>query len=142
MWNKYGVPKRIISDRGAAFVSKIVERVNNLFGIKKLSTTSYHPQTNGLTEKFNDTLITMLKNFVTTENYGDWPSILKGLLFCYRTTTHASSGFSPFYLLFNRQPRLLLDTSLRVNYNNELMLTHDGSYADTVSNSIKSAIFE
>ncbi|KAN0015042.1 hypothetical protein ACTFIU_001364 [Dictyostelium citrinum] len=124
---RFGAPKRIVSDRGTNFLSKVIEQVNTLFGIKKLSTTSYHPQINGLTENFNKTLITMLKNFVTTENYGEWPSILRALLFAYRTIVHSSTGFSPFYLLFNRQPRLPIDTFLRVNYNNELILTYNDS---------------
>ncbi|KAN0050039.1 hypothetical protein ACTA71_003139 [Dictyostelium dimigraforme] len=138
---KYGIPKRIVSDRGTNFLSNIFQKVNNFFGIKKLSTTAYHHQTNGLTENFNKTLIQMLKSFVNSENYGDWATTLRALLFAYRTTTYSSTGFSPFYLLFNRQPNLLFDTLLGVNYNNELILSHYGSYADTVKNGIKRELF-
>ena len=57
---QHGVPSQLLSDRGLAFVSKIMFEVYNLLEIKKISTTAYHPQTDGLVERYNRTLIDML----------------------------------------------------------------------------------
>ena len=56
----HGVPGQLLSDRGAAFLSRLLKEICNLLGVKKINTTAYHPQTNGLTERFNRTLTYML----------------------------------------------------------------------------------
>ena len=53
---RHGVPGQLLSDRGAAFLSRLLKEICNLLGVKKINTTAYHPQTNGLTERFNRTL--------------------------------------------------------------------------------------
>ena len=57
---RHGVPKELLSDRGAAFLSKLMAEVYELTGIHKLNTTAYHPQTDGLVERFHRTLTDML----------------------------------------------------------------------------------
>jgi transposase InsO family protein len=57
----FGPPKIMGSDKGTEFVNKIVEQLCNACGIEHRVTSAYHPQANGHTERFNGTLITMLK---------------------------------------------------------------------------------
>ena len=57
---RHGVLGQFLSDRGAAFLSRLLKDICNLLGVKKINTTAYHPQTNGLTERFNRTLTDML----------------------------------------------------------------------------------
>ena len=57
---RHGAPQELLSDRGANFLSDLVSEVCKLFDVKKLNTSGYHPQTNGLCERFNSTLIQML----------------------------------------------------------------------------------
>ena len=57
---RHGVPGELLSDRGPAFLSKLMLEVCELMGTKKLNTIAYHPQTDGLVERFNCTLTEML----------------------------------------------------------------------------------
>ena len=72
---RHGAPKRILTDRGANFLSEMFQKVNGLLGIQQSSTTAYHPQTNALTERFNRTLVDMLSIYVG-ENQDDWDEFL------------------------------------------------------------------
>ena len=62
--SQHGVPRELLSDRGKAFLSKLMYEVYELLRIKKVSTTTYHPQTDGLVERFNRTLTSMLAKTV------------------------------------------------------------------------------
>lgn len=73
-----------------------------------MRTTLYHPQTDGLVERFNQTLKAMLKKFVS-ETGKDWDKWLPFLLFAYREVPQASTGFSPFELLYAHPVRGPLD---------------------------------
>ncbi|KAM9999378.1 hypothetical protein ACTFIZ_002933 [Dictyostelium cf. discoideum] len=142
IYTRYGAPKKLVSDRGKNFLSNVVSGINKLFGVHKLTTTAYHPQCDGQTENFNNTLINMLKAFIGNELYGNWGELLRCVLYSYRITPHVSTGFSPFFLLFNRQPTLPLDTTLNVNfYSNSLRLDFAENYAQSVSNNLKRAFW-
>jgi len=72
--------------------------------ITQLRTSVYHPQTDGLVERFNQ----MLRKAVEADGQ-NWDQLLPYLMFSIREVHHASTGFSPFELLYGRQPRGLLD---------------------------------
>ena len=61
---RHGVPAELLSDRGKAFLSSLMEDIYKLMGIHKVSTTAYHPQTDGLVERFNRMLTDMLAKTV------------------------------------------------------------------------------
>ena len=103
---RHGVPCQLLSDRGAAFLSRLMIEVCNLLGVKKINTIAYHPQMNGLTERFNRTLTDMLAKKVDKSGR-DWDTHLRFVLFAYRTSMQESTKESPFYLLYSRDPRLL-----------------------------------
>ncbi|UYV68373.1 hypothetical protein LAZ67_5004125 [Cordylochernes scorpioides] len=63
---RHGAPQYLISDRGSQFTSNLMEEVMKMCKIKHCFTTSYHPQTNGLTERLNRTLINMLSMYVNS----------------------------------------------------------------------------
>ena len=77
-------------------------------GIKALRTSPYHPQTDGLVERFNKTLKAMLRKVLKGEKR-DWDRMLPYVLFAYREVPQATVGFSPFELLYGRDPRGPLD---------------------------------
>ena len=77
-------------------------------GVKKLRTSPYHPQTNGQCECFNSTLLNML-GMLTPKQKKDWKSHVPALVHAYNCTRNAATGFSPYYLLFGREPRLPVD---------------------------------
>ncbi len=101
--SRHGCPTKIISDRGKSFLNEIVDQITSSLSIKHLKTSGYHPQTNGLTERFNRTIAEILSLYVSS-NQKDWDIILPLLLFAYRTSTHSSTNETPFYLLHGRNP--------------------------------------
>ena len=105
-----GIPDELLADQGSNFVSELLNQLSSLLrtGIRRIKTSPYHPQTDGLVERFNGTLKRMLRRFVQ-EAPGAWDELLPYLLFSYREVPQASTGFSSFELLFGRHVRGPLD---------------------------------
>jgi transposase InsO family protein len=106
---QHGFPSTLLSDRGPNFMSELMEAVLTLFHVQKLNTTAYHPQTNGLTERFNKSLTTMLTHF-TNKKQSDWDTYIPYVLLAYRSAPHPLLKFSPFYVLYGREVRYPFDT--------------------------------
>ena len=104
----FGIPKRLHSDQGANFESKVIRELCVLLGVEKSRTTPFHPMGNGACERFNRTLIRMLGT-LPSDKKSAWPKHIGMLVLAYNATPHDSTGFSPFYLLFGRQPCLPVD---------------------------------
>ncbi|UYV62854.1 hypothetical protein LAZ67_2002159, partial [Cordylochernes scorpioides] len=105
---RHGAPQYLISDRGSQFTSNLMKEVMKTCKIKHCFTTSYHPQTNGLTKRLNRTLINMLSMYVNTDQK-NWDEILPFITHAYNTTIQETTGYSPFFLMFGREPTSLLD---------------------------------
>ena len=97
-----GPPLQLHSDQGRNFESHILSDLCQAFGVKKSRTTPYHPMGDGLVERMNRSLLTLLRTYVESENL--WEEHLQLLLFVYRTTRHSSTGFSPYEILFGSNP--------------------------------------
>ena len=115
LWDKfivhYGLPKKILTDQGQNFESQLVADLCELMGVKKIWTSPYHPQTNGQCERFNSTLINMLGTLPREKN-SEWKNHVGTLVHAYNCTRNSAMGFSPYYLMFGRQPRLPVDVAL------------------------------
>lgn len=90
LFSRVGFPKCIVTDQGYNFMSELLKQVYKLLGIKGVRTTPYHPQTDGLTERFNQTLKQMLRKFVVDKS-DDWDQWLPYLLFAYREVPQTST---------------------------------------------------
>ena len=99
LFSRVGIPDEILTDQGTNFTSRLMQQFHTQLGITALKTTPYHPQTDGLVERFNQTLKRMLQKFVA-DTGKDWHRWLPFLLFAYREVPQASTGFSPFELLY------------------------------------------
>ncbi|XP_055717354.1 uncharacterized protein LOC129810649 [Salvelinus fontinalis] len=112
LWNNifcvYGFPRRIHSDQGANFESKLIAELLSAAGVQKSHTTPYHPMGNGGVERFNRTLGNMTRALPTRAKHR-WPQKLKSLTFAYNCTVHETTGHAPFQLMFGRTPRLPVD---------------------------------
>ena len=104
----YGFPEKFISDQGRNFESDLIKELCKIAGVQKLHTTPYHPQGNGQCERFNSTLCNMLGT-LSEEEKSDWKSYLECMTHAYNCTKHASTTYSPYYLMFGRHPRLPID---------------------------------
>ena len=99
---KYGLPSTLHSDQGRNFESSMLQQTLDAFGIRKSRTTAYHPEGDGMVERFNRTLLQLLRTY--TETQEEWERYLPFVLFAYRTAVHSSTGVSPFELMFGRSP--------------------------------------
>ena len=102
---KYGFPLTIHSDQGSEFENRVIHDIVRLLGSVKTKTTPYHPQSDGLVERFNRTVISMLAMFVTPEKT-NWDDLLPLLMLAYNTSVHASTGHTPFRVAFGEECNL------------------------------------
>ena len=128
----FGVPEALLSDRGTNLLSHLMQDVCKLLGIRKLNTTAYHPQCDGMVERFNRTLKTILRKHAA--RFGtQWDRYLPGVLWAYRNTPHDSTGEKLSFLLLGHDCRTpteacyLPDTPAQVtsveDYREELVLS-------------------
>ena len=106
-FSSVGIPLEILTDQGFNFMSKLLKEVYHLMEIKPIRTSPYHPQTDGLVERFNQTLKAMLRR--SAEEGKDWDKLLPYVLFAYREVPQETTVFSPFELLYGREVRVPLD---------------------------------
>ena len=109
-----GLPKKILSDQGRNFEIVLIANLCKVRGAKKLRTTLYHPHTNSQCERFNSTLIGMLET-LPLKYKSDWNSSIGVLVHAYNCTENATTGFSPYFLMYGRQPQLSVDIYPWVN---------------------------
>lgn len=105
VWKHHGTPDEIISDRGSVFVSKFMRRLYDLLRIRPTPSTAFHPQSDGQTERVNQTLEQILRIF-TTRRQDDWSDFLPIAEFAYNNSLHSATGFSPFYATYGYHPNL------------------------------------
>uniref|UniRef100_A0A8C5Q151 ribonuclease H n=1 Tax=Leptobrachium leishanense TaxID=445787 RepID=A0A8C5Q151_9ANUR len=108
VFSRVGIPKDLLTDQGTPFMSRVTKELCKLFKVTHLRTSVYHPQTDGLVERFNKTLKSMLKKVVDKDGK-NWDYLLPYLMFAIREVPQSSTGYSPFELLYGRHPRGLLD---------------------------------
>lgn len=109
----YGFPSRLHSDQGRNFESAVIQELCKLANIEKSRTTPYHPQGNGMPERFNQTLLNMLGTLEDSEK-SNWKAHIPALVHAYNSTKHESTGLTPHFLMFGRHPRLAIDAFLGI----------------------------
>ena len=103
VFSRLGLPEEVLSDQGTNFMSDLMKMVFQLLSIKHLKTSPYHPQTNGMIERFHATLKSMIRKLCTQPK--EWDKWLPYVCFAFRDSPHTATGFSPFELLFGRNVR-------------------------------------
>jgi hypothetical protein len=105
---KYGVPAAILSDQGTHFHNQLMQAMSKLLGYNHTYSTTYHPQSNGMIERFNATFVPQIAKLQDKE-HNNWDEFLSSVVFAYNTGTHSTTQYSPFQLLYGREPRLPAD---------------------------------
>ena len=97
-----------MSDQGTEFTGDMIAALCKLLGIEKIRTTPYHPQTNGSAERVHQTLQWMIGK-LDPEKRQKWPLHIGSVLIAYNATRSQVTGYSPYFLMYGRQPRLPVD---------------------------------
>ncbi len=131
---RHGCPTKLLSDRGKNFMSELMQSVCATLGVKKIQTSPYHPQSDGMVEKFNSTILKILSMYCE-KNQRDWDEYLSLALFAYRTATHESTGESPFYLLYGRDAIL----PVNLHYNIPTTYADERAYKEVLTERLQDA---
>ena len=105
---RFSVPEQLHADQGRQFESQLMSEVCKLLGIHKTRTTPYHPQSDGLMERFNRTMLNMLAA-CAKDNPFDWEKHIRKICMECNSSVQASTGFAPFYLMFGWRAKLPVD---------------------------------
>ena len=109
-FSQYGTPKTIVSDRGTTFTSGYWSTLCYYLAIKRCLSTAYHPQTDGQTERANQTLEAYLRCYVNWQQ-DNWASMLPAAEYASNSARNASTGKSPFEMVYQFSPTLGLNPS-------------------------------
>ena len=104
----FGAPAYLVSDQGKAFTGHVITHLCELYGVQKLKTSPYHAQTKGQVKPMNQMIISMIGK-LEEDRKACWSEHLPELLLAYNATCSAVTGYSPYYLLFSRRPRIPVD---------------------------------
>ena len=137
---RHGCPGKILTDRGTHFNNQLLKGLLKKFEITHLMSTPYHPQTNGLVERFNRTLIEALAR-TATNHLNDWDKFIAPVLFAYRTSAHSTTKISPFFLVYGREAKLPTDSTEMEEESNLIEhIDHQVTHLSDVRNDVQQQI--
>ena len=102
VYNAFGVPKMVVSDRGREFRNQLDTKLAELYRIHRVCTTPQNPRSNGLVENMNKTLKDQLHHYINARQ-SDWDVFLTTVQLMYNSTVNAATGYTPFYMMFGRE---------------------------------------
>jgi len=108
---RHGCPKEILSDQGKEFCNEVVNTLCQNFRIRHALSSPYHPQTNGLVERYNQTLCHTLAKYAE-QQHEEWDKLISVALFAYRTRVHTATKHEPFSLVYGRNAVLPIEFDL------------------------------
>ena len=129
-FTQYGWPEKLLSDQAPQFEGKLFTALMKEANIKKIRTTPYRPQGNAQCERFNRTLISMLGTLPNMVK-GEWQDWVSSLTHSYNCTVCKTTGFSPYFLMYGREPNIPIDLEL------ELPNRHEKGNAKTYAAKMK-----
>ena len=134
----FGFPRRLMSDQAAEFTGAVISELCDLLGVTKIRTLPYHPHTNGTIERVHQTLRRMIAK-MDPEKRAKWPSHLGPVLIAYNATRSLITGYSSYFLMFGRRPRLPVDLLFPTVRRDENSRTTD-EYVSSLYDKLKSAL--
>ena len=131
----FSLPEQLHSDQGRQFELNLISEMCRLLQIQKSRTTPYHPQIDGLVERFNRTLLDMLSTSIK-DHQGTWKDHVRAVYMAYNTSVQPTTGFTPFYLMFGRQACIPVDVMFG---SSPVANMSQSDYATTLKQSLTSA---
>ena len=120
--NTFGPPAEVITDNGREFNNSAFEELCGTYRISHVNTSAHHPQSNGQTERFNDTCSVVLRKFAD-KNQSDWDEFLPHAIYAYNTAEHEATGLTPYFMLYGIEPPTEFDREIRKG--KEVPIDHD-----------------
>ena len=108
----HGLPDSIVSDRGSIFTSGFWQSLASHLGIKRKLSTAFHPQTDGQTERMNQTIEQYLRIYCNHQQ-DDWVDLLSIAEFTYNNSRNSTTGLSPFYANYGYHPRITVKLQVK-----------------------------
>lgn len=102
----YGASEALVSDCGREFCNSVVNEICQLWGCDKRNTTPWHPQTNSLAERYNQSIINYMRCALDNDSTLDWETRLPMLQLSFNAHVHRATMETPFFMMFGRDPRL------------------------------------
>lgn len=132
---RFGTPETLLTDRGSNFISHLFSNVCKILRIKRELTSPYHPQTDGLVERFNKTFAQIMSHYID-EYHSDWDLWIQKAVFAYNTSVQESTLETPFYLMYLQDPKFPLEIILN---NCEKTYLHPSDYKSNLLKRLKIA---
>ena len=104
IWSLHGLPKSIVTDRGTNFLNEWNSSLLKLLGTRHCVTSSYHPESDGQTERVNRVLCEMLRHYVN-HRYDDWDLHLPIVEFAHNNAYSSATDQTPFFVCYGKHPR-------------------------------------
>ncbi|KAJ2917715.1 hypothetical protein MD484_g2704, partial [Candolleomyces efflorescens] len=104
VYKLHGLPKSIVSDRDKLFTATFWSHLHRLIGTRLRMSSAYHPETDGVTERANKTVVQMIRQCIGNKQK-DWVIKLPAVEFAINTARSETTGFAPFFLNYGRLPR-------------------------------------
>ena len=102
---QHGTPGELLTDHGTHFASQVIATLCKRYQVRRLMSTPYTPQSNGIVERFMGYLKNALATLVNNRP-ARWDTFLPAILFAYRITPHPETGETPFFLNKGYDPRI------------------------------------
>jgi len=112
---RHGTGSSLITDQGPAFMSSFFQGTCKILGIRRIRTSSYHPQSNGVIERWHRSLHSGLSHYINVTNT-NWDTSVPFCLMSYRANPRNTTGFSPFYIMHEREVTLPNSDSLKAQF--------------------------
>jgi len=145
IYKLHGIPERIISDRDSLFTSHFWKKLHALLNVELRMSSAFHPQTDGATERANRTMTQMLRQCVGSKQK-DWAIKLPAIEFAMNSARSSTTGFTPFYLNYGRNPSPMIWKGEEVypgvrqfaeNMKDAIMSAHDAIIASRVQHTVQ-----
>ena len=128
-----GIPEVVVADGGKQFTSVLTREFARLMDINLTFTAAYHPQSNGVVERWHKDLGASLRVAVlSTAGNRDWLQALPGAVLAHNTTFHSSLGMSPHMCLFGQEARNPVTDMTRIQGLTEVVSTQAADRATTI----------
>lgn len=101
---RHGPPSHIVTDNGTQFKSTVFQELMTKLDIQHSTTCEYNPQANGMDEKFNGTIVKILKSCLGDDKK-QWDELLPASILAYNISHNESTGLSPYTITYGRIPR-------------------------------------